>query len=129
MEKRRTTTVPTSVKLLLTRECNLNCFYCGAEQFKRNEKEPELTTNEWVNVLRRLQEIRVFTIDFSEPISSAYLKTRGNDLILKALDGSNNMVDMDSNSSELIIYGRDIIKLVLIGANGEVDTLTFIPQL
>jgi radical SAM protein with 4Fe4S-binding SPASM domain len=65
MKKRRTTSAPTSVKLLLTRECNLNCFYCGADQFKKNENEPELTTNEWIDVLRRLKEIRVFTIDFS----------------------------------------------------------------
>ena len=73
----------------------------------------------------------VFTIDLSEPISSAYLKTSGNtdDVILKAFDKSDNVVDMDISSSELIIYGRGIVKLVLVKADGKIDELSFIPQL
>lgn len=65
MQKKRVLNSPTSVQLLLTRKCNLNCIYCSATQYEKNEKEPELSTKEWLEVLKRLKEIQVFTVDFS----------------------------------------------------------------
>lgn len=65
MQKRRVPASPTAVQILLTRECNLACDYCSAAQFHTSEKEPELTTEEWLKVLARLKEIQVFQVDFS----------------------------------------------------------------
>ena len=65
MKKRRVTGSPTSVQILLTRNCGLNCIYCSADQFNRKEKEPELDTGEWISLLKRLKDIQVFSIAFS----------------------------------------------------------------
>ncbi|MCP5102373.1 MAG: radical SAM protein [bacterium] len=65
MTTKRVTASPTTIQLLLTRKCNLDCLYCGAAQFDAKEKEPELTTGEWTNLLKRLKEIQVFRLDFS----------------------------------------------------------------
>lgn len=73
----------------------------------------------------------VLTINFSQPVSSAYLRTSGNtdDVIVKAFDKSDSVVDMDISASEVMIYGRDIVKLVFVKADGRLDELSFIPQL
>jgi len=65
MQKRRVPAAPTFVQILLTRECNLACDYCSAAQFDANEKEPDLTSEEWLKVLARLKEIQVFRLDIS----------------------------------------------------------------
>jgi MoaA/NifB/PqqE/SkfB family radical SAM enzyme len=65
MPKKRVTSSPTHVQILLTRRCNLDCSYCGAERFNEIEKEEELNTNEWLNLLKRLKEIQVFSLQLS----------------------------------------------------------------
>jgi radical SAM protein with 4Fe4S-binding SPASM domain len=65
MKEKRATASPMSIQLLLSRKCNLACYYCSAGEFGEKEKEPELNTKEWVDVLERLKEIQVFTVDFS----------------------------------------------------------------
>jgi radical SAM protein with 4Fe4S-binding SPASM domain len=60
---RRTASAPISVQLLLTHRCNLNCIYCSVEEY--NEKELELSAQEWIALLKRLKESGVFTIDLS----------------------------------------------------------------
>jgi SynChlorMet cassette radical SAM/SPASM protein ScmE len=62
---RRVTKSPTSVQLLLTRNCNLKCSYCSAARFEEEGNYPELNTKEWINIMRRLKEIGVFNLDFS----------------------------------------------------------------
>jgi radical SAM protein with 4Fe4S-binding SPASM domain len=63
--KRRVTSAPVMVQILLTRKCNLSCSYCGAERFNEIEKDKELSTKEWSDVLKRLKEIRVFKLELS----------------------------------------------------------------
>ncbi len=53
------------VQLLLTRHCNLICRYCSSSQFDEKELEPELSTDEWLNVIYRLKDIQVFEVTFS----------------------------------------------------------------
>jgi AdoMet-dependent heme synthase len=65
MKTRRVPKAPVAVQMILTRQCNLKCSYCSAANFLDNETEPELSTTEWINVLKRLKEIGVFTIDFT----------------------------------------------------------------
>jgi len=65
MLSKRVTRSPVAVQLHLTRRCNLDCLYCGAEEFIRNEKQVELTKKEWVIILKRLKEIQVFNISFT----------------------------------------------------------------
>lgn len=65
MHNKRITASPNTVQLLLTRECNLNCYYCSAHQFSEKERESELTTSEWISLLEKLKDIQVFTVDFS----------------------------------------------------------------
>jgi radical SAM protein with 4Fe4S-binding SPASM domain len=65
MMPKRVPQAPTSVQLLLTRKCNLSCVHCSAAQFLEKEKEPELSTKEWINLLERLKEIQVFQMDIS----------------------------------------------------------------
>lgn len=71
-----------------------------------------------------------FTVEFSKPIAFASLKTTGNpeDVILKAFDISNNLVDLDVGSSEFYAFGEGIVKLELLGNNGQVLELSFLPQ-
>lgn len=40
-------------------------MYCGAERFNEIEEEAELNTKEWLNLLKRLKDIQVFSIDLS----------------------------------------------------------------
>jgi radical SAM protein with 4Fe4S-binding SPASM domain len=65
MPKKRVTIAPTMVQILLTRKCNLHCSYCGADKFNEVEKEEELNTKEWLNLLKRLKAIQVFSLDLS----------------------------------------------------------------
>ncbi|MFQ6118984.1 MAG: radical SAM protein, partial [Methanosarcinales archaeon] len=65
MPNKRVTSSPIALQLHLTRKCNLNCYYCGADEFRKKEKEQELNTKEWVNLLERLKEIQVFDVAFS----------------------------------------------------------------
>ncbi|MGE5342711.1 MAG: radical SAM protein [Candidatus Omnitrophota bacterium] len=62
---KRVPNAPFTVQLILTRRCNLACSYCSAAHFLDHETEPELNTEEWISVLRRLKEIGVFTIEFT----------------------------------------------------------------
>jgi hypothetical protein len=72
----------------------------------------------------------VLTVTFSKPISFASLKIHGNThtVTLKALDKSNNVVDVDVNSSEFEVFGQNIVTLVLVEVNDNIDELSFIPQ-
>lgn len=65
MRNQRTTKSPILVKLLLTRKCNLDCSYCSAVQYHELENGPELSTTEWIRLIRRLKEIQVFTVELS----------------------------------------------------------------
>ena len=65
MSKKRVTSVPTQVQILLTSKCNLDCLYCGAAKFNEIENDEELNTKEWLNLLKRLKEIQVFSLDLS----------------------------------------------------------------
>ncbi|MDQ1352147.1 MAG: hypothetical protein QG657_2453 [Acidobacteriota bacterium] len=65
MQSRRVTSSPIAIQLFLTKQCNLKCSYCSADAFLINEREPELRTDEWTNLLRRLKEIQVFDLAFS----------------------------------------------------------------
>lgn len=65
MLNKRVTNSPIAIQLHLTRKCNLNCYYCSADEFIKKEKEKELDTKEWVNLLKRLKEIQVFDVSFS----------------------------------------------------------------
>ncbi len=112
--------------------------------FRSKEFQP-LTVNVAEMLTDALQDIRgsgidavffhannVFTIDFSKPVSFASLKTSGNreDVIVKALNSSNILVDMDVAFSEFNVFGEGIVKLVLVEINnGKIEELSFIPQL
>lgn len=65
MPSKRVSSSPISLQLLLTRRCNLDCYYCSADEFNKKEKEPELSTEEWVSLLERLKEIQVFNLTLS----------------------------------------------------------------
>lgn len=65
MQGKRVTKSPMYLQLHLTRKCNLDCYYCGAEEFVKKETEPELNTEEWGRLLMRLKEIQVFDVSFT----------------------------------------------------------------
>ena len=65
MPNKRVTSSPIALQLHLTGKCNLNCYYCGTDEFRKKEKEQELNTKEWINLLERLKEIQVFNVSFS----------------------------------------------------------------
>ncbi len=65
MSHQKVTAAPVDIQLLLTTACNLQCIYCGSEQYRELENEPELSTQEWIALLKRLKEIKVFTLTFS----------------------------------------------------------------
>lgn len=65
LAKKRITGSPLSIQILSTRDCNLNCMYCGANHIKQKEIEQELSKREWSILLNRLKEIGVFDITFS----------------------------------------------------------------
>lgn len=56
---------PLVIQILLTRACNINCIYCSAEEMRLKEKEPELNTNEWKKLIKRLKEIQLFSLSIS----------------------------------------------------------------
>jgi Fe-coproporphyrin III synthase len=55
---------PSDVLLLLTAKCNLRCRHCFATVYGEAQ-EPELRTDEWKVLIRRLSEMHVFTLGFS----------------------------------------------------------------
>ncbi len=65
MPNKRIAGSPLAVQLHLTRKCNLECYYCGADEFRKREKEEELNTTEWINLLKRLKDIQVFDISLT----------------------------------------------------------------
>lgn len=61
----RLPSVPIAVTLFLTNKCNLMCAHCFATALEAEPFGSELTREEWVRVIRRLSELRVFNIAFS----------------------------------------------------------------
>jgi hypothetical protein len=73
----------------------------------------------------------LLTIAFSQPVSFAALKTgeQTEGVMLQAFDASENLVDLDVASSELHVFGGDVVRLVLLDKASNVRELSFIPQL
>jgi len=65
LKQKRVTGSPLSLQLILTKQCNLNCSYCSAHQFNQKETEPELSTGEWLRLLKRLKELQAFQVGFT----------------------------------------------------------------
>jgi len=60
----RHTRIPHSIRLTLTDRCNLSCDFCFMDASSQSNKE-ELKTDEWLQVFKRLKELRVFNISLS----------------------------------------------------------------
>jgi len=80
------TKVPISVRILLTKKCNLRCNFCLADAGNA-ETENELETSEWLRFFERLRELQVFSITLSggevflrKDIFELLTKLRGNRL-------------------------------------------------
>jgi Fe-coproporphyrin III synthase len=58
------TTVPHSVRLLLTQQCNLKCKFCFINATEKVELK-ELTTEEWLRFFSRLKELLIFNLIIS----------------------------------------------------------------
>lgn len=122
--ERRVVRTPASVQLLLTRKCNLECFYCGAEQFNQKETDPELTTEEWIQILHRLKEIKVFEINFSggEIFTRidifAILETAARLKFPKMLINTNGTLIQEEEAKKLQALG---FKKISISMDGDLD--------
>jgi len=74
---------------------------------------------------------QVFMVEFSEPVTFAALKldrSTGAEL-LKALDASGTVKDMDVGATDLYVFGKGIVALELAEGRGPVKELRFIPEL
>jgi len=83
-------------------------------------------------VLKLNWKEKMNVMNFSEPVSFVSVKLQGNiDRIgtLKAFDLLDNPVDMDISSSEFYVAGKDIVKLELYNAAGDIGEITFRPEL
>lgn len=60
----RYTKTPHSVRVVLSRNCNLHCDYCLNDSSIRTNDE-ELHTSEWLKLFERLKELRVFNVTLS----------------------------------------------------------------
>jgi len=60
---------PTTCTLQVTARCQLNCYHCSAAKYKTQERQ-ELTTAEWLSVIRQSEEMGCFNITFTggEPL-------------------------------------------------------------
>jgi len=60
---------PTTCTLQVTARCQLDCAHCSAARFKTGERK-ELTTEEWISVIRQSEDIGIFNIVFTggEPL-------------------------------------------------------------
>lgn len=60
-------TAPISMYLCLTHKCNNNCLYCSSRNRENNE---ELSTTEWIDVIKQLQDMKVSIIGLTggEPL-------------------------------------------------------------
>jgi len=52
---------PTTCTLQVTTRCQLDCYHCSAARFKSAERE-ELTTDEWIGVVRQAEDLGVNNI-------------------------------------------------------------------
>jgi MoaA/NifB/PqqE/SkfB family radical SAM enzyme len=60
---------PTTCTLQVTTRCQLDCYHCSAARFRSAERE-ELTTDEWIGVVRQAEDLGVNNIVFTggEPL-------------------------------------------------------------
>jgi MoaA/NifB/PqqE/SkfB family radical SAM enzyme len=60
---------PTTCTLQVTTRCQLNCAHCSAARYKTRQRE-ELTTAEWISVVRQAEDLRCYNIVFTggEPL-------------------------------------------------------------
>lgn len=70
-----------------------------------------------------------YVIEFSKPVSFAWviLANNPNNVIMRAYDKHGNLIDKDFGISELVAFGGQIVKLVIVGAKGKIKELTFVP--
>lgn len=60
----RFTKIPYSIRLILTKKCNLKCLFCLADASSKVQQN-ELNTDEWLNFFNRLKELCVFNLSIS----------------------------------------------------------------
>ncbi len=60
---------PTTCTLQVTTRCQLNCYHCSAAKYKTRERS-ELTTEEFLSVIRQSEDMGIFNITFTggEPL-------------------------------------------------------------
>ncbi len=54
--------VPTEIVIMLTNRCNLNCVFCATSELSDKAITEELTAEQWINLLYRLAELKVFRL-------------------------------------------------------------------
>jgi len=57
--------IPYSIRLLLTKRCNLTCTFCLDDAANAAPRSGELTTDQWLVFIKRLKELKVFDVSLS----------------------------------------------------------------
>jgi MoaA/NifB/PqqE/SkfB family radical SAM enzyme len=85
-EKNNRAVVPLRYFFELTHLCNLNCPYCYVAKDKKDRIKKELTTNDWLNIIKQIPFYSFVTLvggeplirdDFSEILFATAKKTLG----------------------------------------------------
>ena len=96
---------PSTCTLQVTTRCQLNCYHCSAARYVTRDRQ-ELSTEEWLSVIRQAQQIGVFNIVFTggEPLLRDDLCT-----LISAVDRARTHANIFTNG--LLLTANNITRL------------------
>jgi MoaA/NifB/PqqE/SkfB family radical SAM enzyme len=100
---------PSTCTLHVTTRCQLNCYHCSAARYKAPERQ-ELTTEEWLSVIKQAEKLGVYIIVFTggEPLLREDLCT-----LISAVDRERAHANIFTNG--LLLTAENVTRLRAAG--------------
>ncbi|WP_019851530.1 radical SAM protein [Desulfitobacterium sp. PCE1] len=91
-----------TVRMIITRKCNLSCPYCHADAYNKLDLSKELSAKDWIDGLNKLPDLKKLIITGGEPLMS--------DVIDKTIElveyftAKNVKVKINTNGTHMCIF-------------------------